>query len=251
MKLSIVIPVYNEKNTIKEILGKVGVVKLDFSASGGPAAGWGKEIILIDDFSTDGTREILSAYGGPVAGGENTNYKFFFQEKNMGKGKAVRKGFKEASGDVVLIQDADLEYDPNDYPRLIQPIIDDKADVVYGSRFFNSEIILQNRIVYRRGYLFSRFLNRLSNILSGLQLSDIYTCYKVFSKEAVKKIEPEIKSSRFGIDPELTALIAKNKFRILEVPIRYQGRTYQEGKKINWKDGLAAVFHIIKFNLFQ
>ncbi|TSC90615.1 MAG: glycosyl transferase family protein [Parcubacteria group bacterium Gr01-1014_2] len=249
-KISIVIPVYNEKNTIREILRRVEAVELNFSASGGPAEGWEKEIILIDDFSTDGTREILSALGGPAMGGGNTdqNYKVFFQEKNMGKGRAVKKGFEEARGDIVLIQDADLEYDPNDYPGLIQPIVDGRADAVYGSRFLKDS---SSKIVYKHGYLFSRALSWFSNILSGLKLSDIYTCYKVFSKEAVGKIAGDIKSSRFGIDPELTALIAKNKFRILEVPIRYKGRTYEEGKKINWKDGLAAIWHIIRFNLFH
>jgi len=236
MKLSIIIPVYNEKNTIKEILAKIEAVKLD---------GIEKEIILIDDFSTDGTREILGNLDS------NHKAKAFFQNRNMGKGRAVKKGFEAASGDAVLIQDADLEYDPGDYPKLIQPIKDGLADVVYGSRFFNSEITLQNRIVYRRGYITSKALNWFSNVLNGFKLTDMYTGYKVFSRKAIEKIIPFIVSKRFGIDPELTALIAKNKFRILEVPIRYQGRTYQEGKKINWKDGLAAVFHIIRFNLLR
>ncbi len=240
-KLSIVIPVYNEKNTIKEILKKIDAVQLNFSTSGGPAVGWEKEIILVDDFSTDGTREILKSLN---------NYKILFQEKNMGKGRVVKRGFEEASGDIVLIQDADLEYDPNDYPRLIQPIIDGRADAVYGSRFLKSDISSKNIIIYRRGYFFSRILNWFSNLLSGLRLSDIYTCYKVFSAQAVKILTPKIKSKRFGIDPELTALVAKNKFRVLEIPIRYRGRTYKEGKKINWKDGLAAFWHIIRFNLF-
>lgn len=233
MKLSIVIPVYNEKNTIKEILGKVEAVKLD---------GIEKEIILVDDFSFDGSREILESL--------NPGYKVFFQTRNTGKGAAVKIGFKEASGDIVLIQDADLEYDPNDYSSLTQPFIDGQADVVYGSRFLKSDISSKNKIIYRHGYIFSRFLNWFSNVLNGLKLSDIYTCYKVFSKEAIQKITPAIKSDRFGIDPELTALVAKNKFRVLEMPIHYQGRTYQEGKKINWKDGLAAIWHIIRFNLF-
>jgi len=229
MKLSIIIPVYNEKNTIKEILKRVNAVQLD---------GVEKEVILIDDFSIDGTREILKSLN---------NYKILFQEKNMGKGRAVKRGFEEAGGDIILIQDADLEYNPNDYPRLMEPIIDDQADVVYGSRFLEQS---RSKIVYRHGYLFSQLLNWFSNFLNGLKLSDMYTCYKVFSKKAAEKITPNIKSKRFGIDPELASLVAKSKFRVLEIPIHYQGRTYQEGKKINWKDGLAAVWHIIRFNLF-
>ena len=239
-KISIIIPVYNEKNTIREILKRVEEVKLD---------GFEKEIILIDDFSTDGTREILSAYEGFAVGGDNPNYKVFFQNRNMGKGKAVKRGFEEASGDIVLIQDADLEYDPNDYPKLTQPIIDGQADVVYGSRFLKS--VIDNKIIYKRGYLFSRLLNWFSNFLSGFHLSDVYTCYKVFSRKAVDKIALDIKSNRFGIEVELTAYCAKKKIKIGEVPISYQGRTYKEGKKINWKDGLAAIWHIIRFNLFQ
>ena len=226
-KLSIVIPVYNEKNTIREILKRIEAVRLD---------GVEKEIILIDDFSTDGTREIL----------KNLKYKVFSQDRNMGKGRAVKKGFEAASGNIVLIQDADLEYDPSDYPKLIQPIVEDRADAVFGSRFLKDS---KSKIVYRHGFFFSRFLNWLSNFMSGLYLSDIYTCYKIFSKKSVEAITPHIRSKRFGIDPELIALTAQNKFRILEVPIRYQGRTYEEGKKINWKDGLAAVWHIIRFNL--
>lgn len=230
-KLSIIIPVYNEKNTIKELIKKVESVDLNDIE---------KEIILIDDFSTDGTKEILESL--------SKRHKVLFQVKNTGKGRAVKMGFENSSGDIVLIQDADLEYEPNDYPELIKPILEGQADIVYGSRFLKDS---NSKIIYKRGYLFSRFLNLLSNFLSGLKLSDMYTCYKTFSKESLVKITPHIKSKRFGVDPELTALASKNKFRILEVPISYQGRTYEEGKKINWKDGLAAIWHIVRFNLFQ
>lgn len=231
MRLSIVVPVYNEKNTIEEVIKRVESVNLDNIE---------KEVIIIDDKSTDGTREAL--------GKHKSKHRVIFLDRNYGKGNALRYGFKEATGDIIIIQDADLEYDPNDYPKLIRPILEKETDVVYGSRFLKSSS-LNNRIVYKRGYLFSRLLNWLSNTLSGHRLSDIYTCYKVFSKEAVRKITPNIKSNRFGIDPELTALAAKHKFKVLEIPISYKGRTYEEGKKINWKDGLAAIWHIIRFNL--
>ena len=231
-KLSIVIPVFNEVKTIGEILKLVESVDV----------GMEKEIVIVDDCSTDGTKDWLRRV--------EDKHKIFYQPENIGKGAAVRRGFQEATGDIVLIQDADLEYNPREYPDLIRPIINGEAEVVYGSRFLMSDISRQNEVVYRRGYLFSRMLNWLSNILSSTRLTDMYTCYKVFSGNAIKQINPHLTSRRFGIDPELTARGAKFNFKIVEVPISYKGRTYGEGKKINWKDGLAAIYHIIKFNLF-
>ena len=232
-KLSIVIPVFNEVKTIERLIQAVSSVSV----------GLEKEIVIIDDASTDGTRNILNKY--------KNIYKVVFMDRNQGKGAAVIRGFKETTGDIVIIQDADLEYNPEEYPLLIKPILDGKTEIVYGSRFLRTEESgQQNIIVYKRGYLFSRFLNGTFNLLSGLHLSDMYTCYKVFSRNAVDKIYPYLVSERFGIDPELTALAARFGFRIIEVPISYKGRTYEEGKKINWKDGLAAIWHIIRFNLF-
>ena len=239
-KLSIIIPVFNEERTLALLISTVEGVPLELE----------KEIVLVDDCSTDGSREILNRLihittfnvVNPQVG-----YKAVFFEKNQGKGAAVKRGFQEATGDIVLIQDADLEYNPQDYPFLLRPILEGRAEVVYGSRFLTPG---RNKVVYYHGYVFSQILNRLSNFLSGAALSDMYTCYKVFSKNSLDKIHPRLRSKRFGIDPELTAWAAKFNFKITEVPISYQGRTYAEGKKINWKDGLAAVWHIIKFNLF-
>lgn len=232
MKLSIVIPVFNEKDTILEALERARNVNLGSTE---------KEIIIIDDFSTDGTREILKRL-------DDRSCIVFFQDRNRGKGAALRKGFREATGNIVLVQDADLEYSPADYPLLLKPILDGSADVVYGSRFVGER---PHRVLYNSHYLANKFLTFVSNLLTGLNLSDMETGYKVFTREAMKRILPRLTSNRFGIEPELTAEIAKHGFRVFEVGISYSGRTYREGKKINWKDGLAAVWHIIRFNLFS
>ncbi len=198
-----------------------------------------KEIIIVDDGSSDGTTEILKNLG------EN-KYKIFFQDKNYGKGAALRRGFGAASGDIIIVQDADLEYDPNEYAKLIKPIIDDKADVVYGSRLIGSEA---HRVLFYWHFLGNRFLTFLSNLTSGLNLSDMETGYKVFSRLALNKILPRLTADRFGVEPEITVLAARHKLRIYEVGVSYSGRTYEEGKKINWRDGLAAVGQIIWYGL--
>jgi len=228
-KLSIIIPVFNEEKTIEKILKKIESVSLDNIE---------KEIIIIDDNSKDGTAEILNKL--------SDKYKIFFQDKNYGKGAAIRRGFKEAQGDIILIQDADLEYSPEDYKKLISPIIKTDAQVVYGSRFSGGQA---RRVLFFWHYLGNKFLTGFSNMMTNLNLTDMEVCYKVFSREVIDKIGPKLTSNRFGVEPEITALIAKNKFCIYEVGITYNGRTYKEGKKINWKDGIAAIWHIIKFNL--
>lgn len=233
MKLSIVIPVYNEIKTIETILKKIEEVGLDNIE---------KEIILVDDFSTDGTGQLLKKIA------QENKYKIYFNDQNKGKGASLRRGFKEATGDIILVQDADLEYDPSEYPLLIEPILRGDADVVYGSRFITS---FPHRVLYFHHYLANQFVTFVSNVFTGLNLSDMETCYKVFTKQVLKQILPNLKSDRFGIEVELTAQVAKRKLRIYEVGISYRGRTYQEGKKINWKDGVAAIWHIIRFNLFS
>ncbi len=230
-KLSIVIPIYNEKGTLLELLRRVEKV---------PLPNLEKEILLVDDCSTDGTRDILKTL--------ESRYRVFYGDKNQGKGAAVRRGLREATGDVVLIQDADLEYDPEEYPKLIQLILEGKADVVFGSRFIGGE---HHRALYFWHYVANKMLTTFSNMFTNLNLTDMETCYKAFSREVVQKITPQLTANRFGIEPEITARVAQGKFRIYEVGISYSGRTYDDGKKINWKDGLAAFWHIVKFNVFR
>jgi glycosyltransferase involved in cell wall biosynthesis len=225
MKLSVVIPVYNEIQTIKEILDRVQSVPQD------------KEIIVVDDRSTDGTREWLTQIS-------NNNITVLFHPVNTGKGAALRTGFEHCTGDIVIIQDADLEYDPGEYGRLIGPIVDGRADVVYGSRFMGGP----QRVLFFWHYVGNKFLTLLSNMLTNLNLSDMETCYKVFRADLLKKIA--IKSNRFGFEPEITAKFARLKCRIYQIPISYSGRNYEEGKKITWRDGLAALLHIIRFRFF-
>lgn len=227
--LSVIVPVYNEKDTVLKILKAVENVNL-------PEID--KEIILVDDGSTDGTRDVLKDI-------EN-KYRVIYQDTNKGKGAAVRRGFDAARGDFILIQDADLEYDPREYRVLMQPILDGKADMVYGSRFVSCE---PHRVFYNHHHLANKMLTFMSNLFSNLNLSDMETCYKVFTKEALDKIKPCLSADRFGIEVELTAQAAKHKLRVYEVGISYSGRTYSEGKKINWKDGVAAIWHIVRYNI--
>lgn len=229
MKLTIVIPVYNELFTIEEIVEKV-------KASPVP----NKEIILVDDYSTDGTRDFLKEKLEPLVA------KVIYQDKNYGKGYALKTGFAHATGDIVIIQDADLEYDPNEYPSLIEPIITDKADVVYGSRFIGGG---PHRVVYFWHYVGNKFLTLMSNMFTNINLTDMETCYKVFRREIIQSID--IQENRFGFEPEITAKLARMHIRIYEMGISYYGRTYEEGKKIGWKDGLKAIWCILKYNLFS
>lgn len=229
MKLSIVIPIYNEINTLETILKAVKDAPVD-----------DKEIILVDDFSTDGTRELLK---DKIA---NSVDKIIYHEVNKGKGAALRTGIKEASGDAVIIQDADLEYDPNEYPLLLKLIEEDRADVVYGSRFMGAG---PHRVVYFWHMIGNKFLTLLSNMFTNINLTDMETCYKMFKKDIIQSID--IEEDRFGFEPEITAKVARKNCRIYEVGISYYGRTYNEGKKIGWKDGFRAIYCILKYNLFN
>ena len=223
MKLSIVIPVYNEQASLKDVVHRVKAVDYD------------KEIILVDDCSTDGSREILEEFK------DLEGYHVLFHTKNRGKGAALRSGFAHATGDFIIIQDADLEYDPADYPVLLKPIVDGRADVVYGSRFLGGP----HRVLFYWHSVGNKFLTTLSNMFTNLNLTDMETGYKVFSKKVIDSIT--LKCDRFGFEPEITSKIARKNFRVFEVPISYSGRDYSEGKKITWKDGVAALWFIIRF----
>ena len=228
MKLSVVMPVYNESKTIREIVRRVLDVPIE------------KEILIVDDGSTDGTREILRELDG------KDGVRVFLQPVNQGKGAAVSVGFRYAEGDVVVVQDADLEYDPNEYPKLLGPIVDGHADVVYGSRFLGGGA---RRVLYFWHTVGNRFLTLASNMFTNLNLTDMETCYKMFRREVVQSMR--IESRRFGIEPEITAKVARRGYRIFEVPISYYGRTYEEGKKIGLKDAINAFFCILRFRYFD
>ncbi len=228
--LSIVIPVYNERDLLPQVLERIEQVALP--------GGLERQVVIVDDGSTDGTRDILS---GMVR--ERSDYIIHFHEKNQGKGAGIRTGMKLATGDIVLIQDADLEYDPRDYPRLLRPILEGNADAVFGSRFIGES----RRVLYFWHSVANKMLTMLSNMLSNLNLTDMECCYKVFTREVADQLE--ITEPRFGLEPEITAKVARQHARLYEVPVSYAGRTYEEGKKITRKDGVSALRCILKYNL--
>jgi glycosyltransferase involved in cell wall biosynthesis len=236
--ISLVIPVYNEMGTLAELLRRVVAVDMR------------KELVIVDDCSTDGGRELLKRLAtegmdvlGAAKSPNQTLVRVFFQEKNQGKGAALRRGFLEATGDIVIVQDADLEYDPREIPRVVQPIVDGDADVVYGSRFTGTP----RRVLFYWHAVMNGLLTTLSNMTSGLNLTDMETCYKAFRREVIQSIP--IEEDRFGFEPEITSKVARGRYRVYEVPISYHGRTYEEGKKIGWKDGVRALYAIFKYTL--
>lgn len=228
MKLSVIIPCYNEKETITDLVGRVKASPVEL-----------KEIIIVDDASSDGTRDILNTISDPLV-------KVIYHSKNQGKGAALRSGFFAASGDICIVQDADLEYDPNEFPLVIKPILENKADVVFGSRFLGGRA---HRVVYYWHSVGNKFLTMLSNMMTNLNLTDMETCYKAFRREVIQGLT--IRENRFGFEPEITAKVARMNLRIYEVGISYYGRTYKEGKKIGWKDGFRAIYCIFKYNLWR
>jgi len=244
-RLSVVIPVFNECATIAEILRRVQATPMD------------KEILLVDDGSTDGTRDFLQSLSQAAAAGQRVvsladggslrtdNLRILLQPRNLGKGAAVRRGFAEARGEIVLIQDADLEYDPAEYAELLAPIERGLADVVYGTRFKGRVA----RVLFFWHYIGNKTLTTLSNAFTNLNLSDVWVCYKVFRREVLA--EMKLRENRFGFEPEITARVAKGGWRVFEVPVSYAGRTYAEGKKITWRDGLRALWHVVRYNLFD
>ncbi|HEV2299766.1 MAG TPA: glycosyltransferase family 2 protein [Candidatus Acidoferrales bacterium] len=244
--LSVIIAAYNEREFIEEILHRV------------QAVGLAREIVVVDDGSTDGTREWLAEMQRRQQNGDAEaeildgrarlrlgEFRFLFQERNQGKGAALRRGFAEATSNILMVQDADLEYDPRDYPKLLEPILDGRADVVYGSRFLGGP----QRVHFFWHYVGNKFLTLLSDMLTNLKITDMETCYKIFRREVIGSMQ--LRSNRFGFEPEVTAKVAKGRWRVYEVPISYAGRSYDEGKKITWRDGMLAFFTILRYRFFD
>lgn len=230
--LSVVIPVYNERATLLELVDRVRAVPIK------------KQIILVDDGSQDGTRDVLRGLEAEPHDDSMNTIRIIFHDKNQGKGAALRTGFQHATGQYVIVQDADNEYDPSEFPRLLQPLVDGKADVVYGSRFLGD---YSHRVLYYWHYLGNRFLTTLLNCFTNLNLTDMETCYKVFRRDVLHGILPTLKQNRFGFEPEITAKVARRGCRIYEQSISYSGRTYEQGKKIGWRDGFKALWCIIRY----
>ena len=232
--LSVVMPVYNEQVTLPEILQRVRAVPIR------------KEIVLVDDCSKDGTRELLQELTARPDDDPLNRVVVLLHEVNQGKGAAVRTGLSAATGNVVIVQDADLEYDPAEIPRLLQPMVEGRADVVFGSRFLGDQ---PHRVLYFWHYLGNKFLTLLSNCFTNLNLTDMETCYKLFTREVAQDVAPRLKQNRFGFEPEITARIARRRYRVFEMSISYHGRTYEQGKKIGWRDGVKALWCIVRYGL--
>jgi len=238
MKLSVVVPVFNEEKTVARVLDRVACAPF-------PPQVAEVEIVAVDDCSRDGTAERLASYNPPASAFAPCRFTWLRHERNRGKGAALRTGFAATSGDLVIVQDADLEYDPSDYPTLLKPILDGQAEVVFGSRFLGGP----HRVLFFWHSVGNRFLTMLSNMFTDLNLSDMETCYKVFTRDVLGKLR--LTSERFGFEPEFTARVARMGIRIYEVPVAYHGRTYAEGKKIGWRDGFEAIWCILKFNVWN
>ncbi len=236
IRLSVVIPVYNEEKTLRNLVDRVRAVPVR------------KELVLVDDCSADKSRLVMQELEEEAKDDDFNQIRSFYHDVNQGKGAALRTGFANVSGDIVIIQDADLEYDPAEYPRLLQPIIEDRADVVYGSRFLGDQA---HRVLYYWHYVGNRFLTMMSNWFTNLNLTDMETCYKVFRRSVIVDLVPHLKQNRFGFEPEVTARIARRRHRVFETSVSYSGRTYAEGKKIGWRDGFSALWCIIRYGLAE